>query len=91
MSAMRRDLESTPIEHDYRAVGSTMSSAIVVEADRVRIVRELWELIAALDRRLPQVHRAGEAAIAEAAAQLRTAALGRIEILERDLAAGTVV
>jgi len=48
-----------------------------------RIVRELHELIAALDRRVPQVERVGEVAIAKAAAALRTEALERIEALER--------
>lgn len=46
------------------------------------IVRELRELIAALDRRVPQVHRMGERAIARAAAALRGQALKRIEELE---------
>ena len=49
-----------------------------------RAVRELLELIAAIDRRLPQVERAGEAAIAHDAAALKTRALKRIEELERD-------
>jgi len=49
-----------------------------------RAVRELLELIAALDRRLPQVERAGEAAIAQDAAALKNRALKRIEELERD-------
>jgi len=47
-----------------------------------RVVAELRELIDALDRRVPQVHRAGEEAIATAAATLRAAALKRIEELE---------
>lgn len=51
---------------------------------RVRIVRELHELIAALDRRVPQVQRVGEAAIATAAAGLRAEALKRIDALERE-------
>ena len=46
------------------------------------IVRELHELIAALDRRVPQVHRVGELAIARAAAALRDEARKRIERLE---------
>lgn len=45
---------------------------------RVRIVRELHELIAALDRRVPQVQRVGEVAIAKAASVLRDEALKRI-------------
>jgi len=47
-------------------------------------VRELQELIAALDRRLPQVQRAGEASIARDAAALKARALRRIEELERE-------
>jgi hypothetical protein len=50
---------------------------------RTREVRELLELIAALDRRVPQVQRAGEAAIAGDAAALKARALKRIEELER--------
>jgi hypothetical protein len=53
---------------------------------RGRIVRELVELIAALDRRVPQVQRAGEAAIAREAAALKARALRRIEELEHDTA-----
>jgi hypothetical protein len=49
--------------------------------DRARIVRELHELIAAIDRRVPQVHRIGERAIAHAAAVLRGEALKRIREL----------
>ena len=50
-------------------------------------VRELLELIAALDRRVPQVQRAGEASIARDAAALKSRALKRIEELERTPAA----
>jgi hypothetical protein len=49
-----------------------------------RIVRELHELIAALDRRVPHVERVGETAIARAAAALRDEALKRIATLERE-------
>jgi hypothetical protein len=49
-------------------------------------VRELLELIAALDRRVPQVQRAGEASIARDAAALKARALKRIEELEREAA-----
>jgi hypothetical protein len=55
-----------------------------VEMAHARVVRELQELIAALDRRVPQVHRLGEVAIAQAAAALKAEALKRIEELERD-------
>lgn len=47
-------------------------------------IRELLELIAALDRRVPQVQRAGEASIARDAAALRARAVQRIEELERE-------
>ncbi len=46
--------------------------------EHARIVRDLEELIVALDRRVPQVQRAGEAAIARAAALLRREAVRRI-------------
>jgi hypothetical protein len=49
----------------------------------VEVVRELRELIAALDRRMPQVQRAGEIAIARDAAALRDRAVKRLEELER--------
>jgi hypothetical protein len=51
---------------------------------RLRTIRQLHELIAALDRRLPQVEREGEASIVRAAAALRAAALKRIEELEAE-------
>jgi hypothetical protein len=46
------------------------------------IVRELLELIAALDRRIPQVARTGETSIARDAAALKARALKRIAELE---------
>ena len=52
-----------------------------------RAVRELLELIAALERRVPRVERAGEADIARDAAALKIRALRRIEELERDIRA----
>jgi hypothetical protein len=53
------------------------------ETPRTRTIRELRELVAALDRRVPQVHKLGEASIARSAAALRAAATKRIEELER--------
>ena len=50
-------------------------------------MRELQELIAALDRRVPQVQRVGEVSIAREAAALKARALKRIEELEREAAA----
>jgi len=52
------------------------------DTTRRRTVRELRELLAALDRRVPQVQRAGEISIAKAAAKLRAEAVKRIEELE---------
>jgi hypothetical protein len=52
-----------------------------------RTVRRLHELIAALDRRVPQVQRSGELSIAKAAAALRDEALTRIDELESEEAA----
>ncbi len=54
------------------------------EIDRTRVIRELRELIEALDRRVPQVGRVGEIEIATAAAALREKALRRVEELEQE-------
>ena len=51
---------------------------------RTRVVRELLELIAALDRRVPHVERAGETSIARDAAALKVKALKRIAELEHE-------
>ncbi len=48
------------------------------------LTRELEELIAALDRRLPRVEQAGEAAIARDAAALRAKAIDRLVELAGD-------
>jgi hypothetical protein len=42
------------------------------------LARELEELIAAIDRRVPHIERAGEAAIARDAAALRAKAVERL-------------
>ena len=52
------------------------------DTDRVRALRHLRELVAALDRRVRHIERAGEAAIARDAATLRANALSRIAQLE---------
>ena len=46
------------------------------------LIRELQELISALDRRVPRVEQAGEAAIAREAAALREKAVRRLRELE---------
>ena len=66
-----------------------MSGTARRETTRERTLRELHQLIAALDRRVPRIERAGELAIAKASAELRAAAMGRIEELEREAAADT--
>jgi len=53
------------------------------EDNRQRQIRHLRELIAALDRRVPHIERAGEAAIARDAALLREKAVKRIAVLEK--------
>ena len=53
------------------------------------LARELRELIAALDRRVPRVEQAGEAAIARDAATLREKAMKRLaELAEVGAPAG---
>lgn len=48
------------------------------------LIQDLLELIAALDRRAPQIDRAGEIAIARDSAALKVGALRRIADLERE-------
>jgi len=55
-------------------------------AGLIDTVSQLNELITAIDRRLPQVQRAGEAAIANAAVRLRIEAEKRIGELEQEIA-----
>lgn len=50
----------------------------------ITIVGHLNELIRALDRRRPQPHRAGEAAIARDSARLRSRAFARIAEIESE-------
>jgi hypothetical protein len=64
--------------------GDQSTSCVSMAMTPSSAVRELLELIAALDRRMPQVQRAGEASIARDAAALKARALKRIEELERE-------
>ena len=52
------------------------------DADRPQVIADLHELVAALDRRVPQPDRAGEMAIARDSAGLKKAAEDRIAQLE---------
>jgi len=58
--------------------------ATVAVGSPAQTVRELLELIAALDRRVPHVERVGEISIAQAASGLKLEALKRIEELEHE-------
>ena len=81
--ALRRGLESRPSSGaDGAATAMVIGYPRRTETHRERTVRELHELIEALDRRVPQVQRVGEVAIARAAAALRIAAIKRIDELE---------
>jgi hypothetical protein len=75
---LRRGLErhATPAGTTPRDVLMTPTTT------RTQLVRQLRELIAALDRRVPHVERAGEAAIARDAALLKAKALKRIAEIE---------
>jgi hypothetical protein len=53
------------------------------------LTRELEELIAALDRRVPRVEQAGEAAIARDAAALRAKAFNRLAELATNPTVGS--
>ena len=55
------------------------------EAVRTRTLRNLRELIAALDRRVPQIEDTGEIVIARDAAALREKAMQRITELESEI------
>ena len=68
--------------HERTPLDSTWCVSMAMTPSSV--VRELQELIAALDRRVPQVQRAGETSIAREAAALKARALTRIEELERE-------
>lgn len=59
--------------------------------NRRELARELRELIAALDRRLPRVEQAGEASIARDAATLRERALKRLAELSDQNTSTSVV
>ena len=64
-------------------VSNRTAKATAASTRRKRTIRNLSELIAALDRRVPQVERVGEASIARAAAKLKDEAIKRIVDLER--------
>ena len=84
LHGLRRGLESELAEH----LGAKVVAEMTPE-DRKKTkatIVQLVELIAAIDRRLPQVQRAGEAVIANAAMRLRLEATKRIVELEAEVA-----
>ena len=84
LHGLRRGLESEPAVQFGTKMVAEMTPDELVET-RTTIV-QLSELIAAIDRRLPQVQRAGEAVIANAAMHLKTEAAKRIVELEAEVA-----
>ena len=80
--SLRRGVESgSSHKRVSTAMATMMPGTTTAESSRAQTLRELRELIAALDRRVPQVERVGEVAIARAAAVLKSEALKRIEEL----------
>ena len=84
LHGLRRGLEPEPADPLGTEVVAKVTTAELVET-KTTIV-QLGELIAAIDRRLPQVQRAGEAAIAYAAMHLKIEAAKRIVELEAEVA-----
>ena len=83
LHGLRRGVESEPADH----FGTEVVAEVTPEdVDTKTTIVQLVELIAAIDRRLPQVQRAGEAAIANAAMHLKTEAAKRIVELEAEVA-----
>jgi hypothetical protein len=80
---LRRDLErlSTRCQADWSPL---------VAVSECELARELEELIAAIDRRLPRLDWAGEAAIARDAAALRAKAVERLAELARHPTAAAI-
>ena len=74
---LRRDLECVEV-----AAATVRPAEMAVK--QKRLVRDLLELIAALDRRVPRMERAGETSIARDAAALKARALERIAELEHE-------
>jgi hypothetical protein len=75
---------NSPDKRISAAVATMTPDGAGEESARAQTVRELYELIAALDRRVPQIERVGEISIAAAASALRVDALKRIQELERE-------
>ena len=64
-----------------RARGASRAESTSMPLETIELVRELKELIEALDRRVPRVELAGEPDIARDAAALRAKAVARLTAL----------
>ena len=84
MPEMRRRVEPVAIVGGGREVVAAMTRTPTSTLSATRA--QLSELIAALDRRLPQVQRSGEETIANAAVRLRMEAKKRIGELDHEIA-----
>ena len=82
---MRRCLEPGAAAR-FEALVAAVNARNDGVAGLVDTLEQLNELITAIDRRLPQVQRAGEAAIANAAVRLRMEAEKRIVEIEKEIA-----
>ncbi len=86
LSGLRRSLEPQPaFELDAALVAEVITTQANV-TDLRTTMQTLIELIAAIDKRLPQVERSGENVIANAAMVLRAEALTRIGEIEVEIA-----
>ena len=83
LPALRRRVEPVSARRRRITPAGAMRSPQALE----QTVTDLSELIDAIDRRLPQVERSGEAEIARSAARLRDQAMRRLDALRRDAAA----
>ena len=79
---LRRDLERL-------STGGRSKARPALAVSSSDLIRELEELVAALDKRVPRVAHAGEAAIARDAAALRAKAIERLAQLATEATVST--
>ena len=82
---MKADRKTSSVVANWVIERSDSRTAATTHAGAIA---QLLELIAALDRRVPQAHRRGEASIVRDAARLRSDALRRIQELQNLMGAG---
>ena len=71
--------------HSGTAAAARRDYSAIIPLEVMKRIRDLSELISALDRRVPQAERVGEASIARAAAKLKDEAIQRIADLKRKI------